>query len=158
MKVTKKSSFTGRKHTLEIPITAEQLVAWDANTDYENDYVYECYKMFPNLTPKQRETNRANEIIVEVLQSALAGQLDPSSNVNPRFIAEAIAAKVNFEKTYDGLKGDKVASALVEKISALGVEMTEELDKLTSDQKMLENFIRGKLTAYTEILAIFNTL
>jgi len=104
------------------------------------------------------EIDRAKQIIVSILQQTLIGQLDPSSHFNPQFVAEAIAAKVDFGKTYSELKNDKVVGKLVEAIVANKTEMTEKLEKLTDDKKLLVNFIRGKLTAYEEILNAINTL
>ena len=102
------------------------------------------------------ENNRAHEIIVEVLQNALTGKL--SANVNLHDIANAIAVKVEFEKSYTNFKKDKVVGELIDVIVEKSNEMNEEMKKLTSDQVLLKNFIQGKLTAYAEILAATNTL
>lgn len=47
MKITKKSMFTGKIHTLDIPVTQKQLDAW------KNGMLIQ--KAMPNLTPSQRE-------------------------------------------------------------------------------------------------------
>lgn len=47
MEITKKSMFTGKTHTLDIPVTQEQLNEW------ENGKVIQ--RAMPNLTPDERE-------------------------------------------------------------------------------------------------------
>ena len=47
MLITRKSSFTGKEHTLEIPVTQEQLDSWRAGEVIQ--------RVMPNLTPDQRE-------------------------------------------------------------------------------------------------------
>ena len=47
MQVTKVSAFTGVEHTLEIPVTEQQLTAWRNGTLIQ--------VAMPNLTPDQRE-------------------------------------------------------------------------------------------------------
>ena len=102
------------------------------------------------------EKNRAHEIIVEVLQKALTGKL--LDDVNLHNIADAIAAKVQFEKSYTNSKNDKVLGKLIDIIAEYNNKMNEEHNVLTSDQFLLKNFIQGKLTAYSEILAEINNL
>jgi hypothetical protein len=100
--------------------------------------------------------NRANEIIVEILQNSLVGQLDPSSNFRPQAVAEAIAAKIDFEKTNGQVKSDHLVGAITDSIVTLRTEMKEILEdnsKHAVPDILLSNFIRGKLTAYEEILA-----
>lgn len=104
------------------------------------------------------ETNRAKEIIVSILQRALTGQLDASSNVNPQFIADAIATKIDFGKSYTELKNDRIISTLIEAIMINKNSMKNEFEKLTEKEKLLANFIKGKLTAYEEILNTINKL
>lgn len=96
------------------------------------------------------ETDRAKEIIIEILQKSLIGKLDSSTNFRPQDVADAIASKVDFGKTYIELKNDKVVSVLREGILAKKKEMLEESEKANSP--MLKNFIFGKITSYDEIL------
>jgi hypothetical protein len=103
------------------------------------------------------DTNRANEIIIEVIQNALIGELDPSSNVNPRFIAEAIAAKVNFEKTNNGSKSDKIIGTLIDIIVKLRNEKNKDLKEI-QDNTLLKNYALGRIDSYTELLDIINEL
>jgi len=98
------------------------------------------------------ENDRAKQIIVRVLQNALTGQLDPSSHFNPQFVADAIADKVNFEKSYGDVKNER----LIKSIMASKNDVKAELDKLSPDEKLLANFIRGKLEVYEELLSVLN--
>lgn len=97
------------------------------------------------------KTDRAKQIIVEILQKSLIGQLNLSSNFKPQFVADAIADKVNFEKSYTDTKHE----ILIKAIRNAKNEMEVELEKTSNNETLLKNFIRGKLTAYDEIL---NTL
>lgn len=47
MQITRTSMISGKRHTLEIPVTPEQLAAHAAGTLIQN--------AMPNLTPAQRE-------------------------------------------------------------------------------------------------------
>jgi hypothetical protein len=47
MKITRKSMFTGKTHTMDIPVTQEQLDDWNNGTLIQ--------RAMPNLTPDQRE-------------------------------------------------------------------------------------------------------
>lgn len=49
MLITRESMCTGEVHTLDIPVTAEQLLFWELNP---NALIQD---VFPNLTPSQRE-------------------------------------------------------------------------------------------------------
>lgn len=102
------------------------------------------------------ETNRAHEIIVEVLQNALAGKL--SANVNLHDIADAIAVKVNFEKSYTNAKSDQISGKIMDVVLARQEETLQEMEKTTEEEKLLKNFIRGKLTAFAEVLGDINAL
>jgi hypothetical protein len=116
------------------------------------------------------ETNRANQVIVEVLQGALAGQLKPESTVNPQRIAEAIATKVEFEKTYNDTKSDTLAGTLIDKVVALKNDAEAELEKSKRYERdrslingeeqpsLIQNYIHGKINAYQEILAALKLL
>ena len=104
------------------------------------------------------ETDRAKDIIVEILQNALKGNLIFDNDFNPQFVADAIAKKVDFGKSYVGLINDKVASVLIDEIVSKRSEMKKELAGVESHETNLFNFIKGKITAYNEILEILNKL
>lgn len=98
------------------------------------------------------EKDRAKQIIISVLQKSLVGQLDSSSNFNPQFVANAIADKVNFEKSYAGIKNELVVKSFL----SAKAEMKTEMEKLKPEETLLKNFIQGKITAYDEILSALN--
>lgn len=104
------------------------------------------------------ETNRAKDIIIKILQESLKGHLDSSSNLNPGFIADAISAKVDFEKEYTIRNNDRIVETLITKIKELEVDMEEEMSILPDDERLLRNYIKGKLIAYKEILDIIKKL
>jgi len=101
------------------------------------------------------ENNRAHEIMVEVLQKALTGKL--CANVNLHDIADAIAVKVEFEKTIS-TKGDKVVGKVIDAVLARQDEMNKEMEKTSGEEKLLKNFLHGKLSAYAEIICDVNNL
>lgn len=104
------------------------------------------------------ETNRAKEIIVSILQTALTGKLDSSSNFRPQDVADAIENKINFGKCYNDIKNDKILSNIIDDITNKKNEMKKELENLNKDEKLLINFLLGKLTAYDEILEHINNI
>jgi hypothetical protein len=104
------------------------------------------------------ETNRAKEIIIEILQKSLSGQLDPSSNFSPVNIADAIAQKIDFEKPFNDSSRDQFAAYMINKILDFQEDMTQEMQKLEDDNRLLTNYVKGKLTAYKEILDIIYKL
>jgi len=104
------------------------------------------------------KTNRANQVIIEILQKSLAGQLISSSNFNPQFVAEAIAAKVEFEKSYSNVKNDKAIGTIKDAVLELQAEASKELKNISEDEKLLKNFVHGQLTSYSKILDAINKL
>lgn len=108
------------------------------------------------------ETNRAKEIIIEVLQKALSGQLNPTSTINPKVIADTIATKVNFEKTFIDSKNDLVIGTIIDKVEEIQQDLQTELQNLSgkdpSEKLLLTNFIHGKRTALEEIIGIIKNL
>lgn len=104
------------------------------------------------------ENTRANEIIIEILQKALTGQLDSSSNISPKVIAEAISTRVVFEKAYEIAEVDNAIGTLIDLIVEFKKTMQDELENLDPCDKLLSNFIRGKITAYEQILEVINNL
>jgi hypothetical protein len=48
MKISKRSAFTGKVNTMDIPITESELIAW------QNSHVL-IQRMFPHLSDDQRE-------------------------------------------------------------------------------------------------------
>jgi len=103
------------------------------------------------------ETNRAKEIIIDILQTALSGKLDSSCNFNPQAVADAIAVKINFEKTYNNFKSDEITGSIIDFLNKCKEEMNKQLS-YNDENIVLRNFIHGKITAYDEILSVLNTL
>jgi hypothetical protein len=97
-------------------------------------------------------------IIIELLQSSLAGKLDPSVNFRPQFLADAIIQKINFNQPIDNWVNLNSVEKIKIGIAALDASMLDELNKLTKEEKLFGNFLRGKLTAYAEVLDILKTL
>jgi len=104
------------------------------------------------------DKDRARIFMIEVLQNTLAGKIKLESNVSPQRIADALIEKINFERLSMESKNEELISLIIEGINKYQVEMKKELDNLNDDQKLLENYIRGKLTAYVEVLDIINHL
>ena len=107
------------------------------------------------------ETTRAKDIIVQILQGALANRIKPGETVNPRAIADAIATMVEFEKSPSNVKADKIIGTLQDAIINLKGDASSELDKLSNhheDEKMLANFVHGKFAAYNEMLDVIKSL
>lgn len=98
------------------------------------------------------ETNHAKDIIVKILQTALSNKVKPGEVVSPQAIAEAIASKVEFEKSVSTVKADKIIQTLQDGIRFQYLDSQKELTNLHEDEKLLANFVHGKLAAYNEIL------
>ncbi|MCK9447094.1 hypothetical protein M0Q50_09610 [bacterium] len=103
------------------------------------------------------ENTRANEIIIEVLQNALKGKIRDSDSINLPEIAKAIAFKVEFEKPISQTKSDHIIENLLSSIDNKKNEL-KDIDYNEEDEKLLSNFVSGKLTAYDEIIEIINEL
>lgn len=104
------------------------------------------------------EINKAKQTIITILQNALMGHLDPSSNFKPQDVADAIEDKINFGKCYNDVKNDKILSNIINDIKCKQDEMNKCLNDLKENDKLLANFIRGKITAYDEILNYINNI
>ena len=98
------------------------------------------------------------DIIIRTLQKGLVGHLNSDSNLNPAYIADAILTNTNLAKSHDEFKYNKVVTLLNDQIKDLKDSMNGEYKKLKSDEKLLGNFIQGKITSYEEILENINTL
>jgi len=96
------------------------------------------------------ETSKETTAVIELLQSTLAGKIDPSSNFNPQFLAEAIVEKLNFNLSPIERNAKKVEDAIrsFEKmISDIDEDMDNELQQLGKDELLVKNFVRGQKTA-----------
>lgn len=104
------------------------------------------------------ESKKCREILIVTLQRGLTGNLIPQSSVTPQKLADAIISKVDFSKSYGEMENERLVSTLKNKVSKFNTEMHKELDELKREEKLLANFIHGKLTAYAEILDIINSI
>lgn len=89
------------------------------------------------------------KLLVELLQKALTGQIDPSSNFNPQFLADAILEKLEFNtpiEVRNAKKVDEAVKSFTNMIEDIDTEMNTELEQLGKDEKMLKNFIMGQKT------------
>jgi len=102
--------------------------------------------------------NVARQIVVTTLQNALIGQLKPYTNVTPQCLTDAILAKVDFSKPYSEIESEKLITTIIDIIKNLDDEMRIELNNLKGEEKLLANFIHGKLTAYAEIIELIKSL
>jgi len=96
------------------------------------------------------ENSNDQAVVVELLQSALAGKIDPSSNFNPQLLAEAIVTKLNFNLSPIERNAKKVEDAIRtfnEMINKIDAEMDNEMQQLGKEEVLLKNFVRGQKTA-----------
>ena len=93
------------------------------------------------------EKQDAKNIIVEVLQKVLAGQLKQESTLNPTSLAEAIMQKVEFSSSFAESQNKQIFID----VNALVISAQEDLNNLNESEKLLRNFAKGKLEAYQEI-------
>jgi hypothetical protein len=103
------------------------------------------------------DTSMTREILIATLQTALVGNLKLTSNVNPQNLADAIITKLNFNKTSVENTNDKMAIVLISIVKGLKDEMKDELKSLSENEKLLKNFVHGKITAYEEMLNTLKT-
>lgn len=97
------------------------------------------------------ETLEKNNLI-NLIQLYATGKV--TNGFNPQALAEAISQKVAFNQpinVFSANKNHEVIRNLSKGISALKKEMEAELKNLDKEEKLLANFIRGKITAYQEL-------
>lgn len=103
--------------------------------------------------------DQAKLIIVEILQNTLVGQLKSDATFNPQHVADAINQKIEFGSTMGENVNKEVIETIIESVETCKKEMDIEFEKLDSKtETLLRNFIRGKSTAYQEMLDILNKL
>ena len=99
--------------------------------------------------------------IIKVLQKALTGELKAFSKFSPQEIANVIITKTDFERSYKETENKKVfevKEAMEKSIESFKFDMENELSMLGKDEKLLANFVRGKLTSYEEMLDKLNNI
>jgi hypothetical protein len=91
--------------------------------------------------------------LITLIQIYATGKV--TSNFSPQILAEAISQKVDFEKPIDIFSANKnrdVIRKLNKGVRALKTDMEAELKKLDKEEKLFANFLKGKITAYQELL------
>ena len=105
--------------------------------------------------------NEEKNIIIELLQTSLMGKLDPSTNFSPQALADALITKIDFNRPISEAgwtKLNETRTKLNEAIFVLDASMKAEMKLLKPEEKLFANFIRGKLTAYAEILDVLSRI
>ena len=105
--------------------------------------------------------NEEKDILIDALQSYMIGKLDPSANFSPQALADALITKVNFNRPIGEAgwsKLNEMRLKLNEAIRLLDDDMKREMRLLQPEEKLLANFVRGKLTAYAEILDVLTKI
>ena len=91
--------------------------------------------------------------LVTLIQVYATGKVN--NFFSPQVLAEAISEKIDFEQPIDIFSANKNREAIKnakKQIRALKKDMEEELKKLDKEEKLFANFLRGKITAYKEVL------
>jgi len=87
------------------------------------------------------------ETIVKVLQLAMSSNKD----LSPQYIADAIIFELDYLKNSKDLMKDELKGQLQITVDSLQVEANLDMNQLNEDEKLLRNFVHGKLEAYKEI-------
>jgi hypothetical protein len=93
------------------------------------------------------------DLLIGLIQAYATGKV--SNDFSPQILAEAISTKVDFTQSIDIFSANKnrdVVRKLTRGVKTLKKEMEGELKKLDKEEKLFANFLRGKITAYQEIL------
>ena len=104
--------------------------------------------------------NKRNDII-ELIQNSLVGKIDASVNFNPRFLAEAILEKLEFNKSLKDRSNEKIDNVITsfnDMINDIDNDMDTELGLLSESDTLLKNFIRGQKTACEKLKDKLKTL
>ena len=98
-------------------------------------------------------------IIVEILQNALINQLKSESKFNPQHVANAIEEKIKFGQSAEEKFNREILDTIIEAIETSKTENEQSFEQLNPEaEKLLRNFIRGKIHAYDEVLDILKKL
>jgi len=90
------------------------------------------------------------KILVTILQTALAGKIDPSTNFSPQLLADAIIDQLNLNRTLTERNARNVEET-INKFKSFINEINEDMDieaeQLGNNEVLLKNFINGQKTA-----------
>ena len=116
-----------------------------------------CFNLFYYISYMKNE----KEILINLIQSSLKGKINPESDFNPQFLAEAIITKLNLNKTVTERNSKKVEDA-IEKfesfINEIDSDMDIELEQLGKDETLLKNFARGQKTTCEKLRESLKTI
>lgn len=93
------------------------------------------------------------DTLITLIQVYATGKVN--SDFSPQVLAEAISKRVDFDQPIDIFSANKnrdVVRKLSKGVRSLKKEMEGELKKLDKEEKLFANFLRGKITAYQEIM------
>jgi len=93
------------------------------------------------------------DLLIGLIQTYATGKV--TNGFSPQILAEAINQKIDFTQPIDIFSANKnrdVVRKLTRGVKALKKEMEGELKKLDKEEKLFANFLRGKITAYQEII------
>lgn len=102
--------------------------------------------------------DEVKNIIVDLVQKTLKEKIDLKSDINPQLFAEALITKIDFSKPSYEIYCEQIIEKINDAISDYEKDMNGELNKLNENEKLLANFIRGKLTAYQEMMHTIKNL
>jgi len=90
------------------------------------------------------------DLLISLFQHAFTGKLDPSANLKPQDLADAVITKLNLNRTLTE-RNVKTVNEAIESftgfINAIDADMDTELEQLGEDEAMVKNFVRGQKTA-----------
>jgi len=90
------------------------------------------------------------EILINLIQSSLAGKIDPSTNFSPQDFADAIITKLDLNRTLQERTAKSVEETIEtfnEFLNEIDKDMDNELEQLGADEVNVKNFARGQKTA-----------
>lgn len=97
-------------------------------------------------------SDKAKTIIINILQKTLIGELKEDSKFNPQWVADAIVKRIQFETTLTEKQTTEIIETIIDKITEAKEENESEFESLNSEtEKLLRNFIRGKVTAKKQL-------
>lgn len=93
------------------------------------------------------------DLLIGLIQTYATGKV--TNGFNPQALAEAISQQVNFNQPIDIFSANKnrdVVLKITRGVKSLKNDMEAELKNLDKEEKLFANFLRGKITAYKELL------
>lgn len=107
------------------------------------------------------KSDKNKEMLVKLIQASLTGYIDPSSNFNPSFLADAIITKLELNQTIKERMVKDVNEAITafnNMIDDIDKDMDLEMQQLGSEEVLLKNFVRGQKTTCEKLKDSLNNL